>query len=133
IQNFITTVNNNYYITLLQYELIDYGQKEKFKTFHISLSKKDNKYKVYSTQSSICPQFDQLIDAYKFFNIIEDIDINEITKNNNSQYYYIYTTGKYEIDATNSIKRYIIENNKIKKIDRKDNVKGYYIDIIDDK
>ncbi|QIB27519.1 hypothetical protein [Caloranaerobacter azorensis] len=106
-------MNNNYYITLLQYELIDFDDaNNKYKTYHISLTKKGNKYEIHTSESDFCSQYDQLIDAKKFFHIIENIDITKIISDNSSSYYDIYTTGRYDISAVYSDKIYIIKKTK---------------------
>lgn len=134
LQNLFLTLNNDYYITLLQYELIDFDKiNDKYKTYHISLIKKGNKYEIYTSEGNLCLQYDQLIDAKKFFHIIENIDITKIINDNSSLYYDIYATGKYDIDATHSDKIYIIEKNEVRKADYKTDIEGYYIDVTDDK
>lgn len=134
LQNLFLTLNNDYYITLLQYELIDFDNiNDKYKIYHISLIKKGNKYEIYTSEGNLCLQYDQLIDAKKFFHIIENIDITKIINDNSSLYYDIYATGKYDIDATHSDKIYIIEKNEVRKADYKTDIEGYYIDVTDDK
>ncbi|RKD30501.1 hypothetical protein [Thermohalobacter berrensis] len=133
LQNLYITFDKDYYITLLQYELIDFGVEDKFKIYHITLNGKGNKYEIQTTESDTWLQFDQLISAEEFFHIVKNIDITNIIGDNNASYYDIFATGKYEIDATNSSKRYIIEKSKIINVESKETVKGYYIDVIDDK
>lgn len=134
LQNLILTLNNDYYITLLQYELIDFDKENsKYKTYHISLNKKSNEYEIYASEGNLCSQYDQLIDAKKFFHIIENIDITKIINDNSSLYYDIYATGRYDIDAIHSDKIYIIEKNEVRKVDYKTDIEGYYIDVTDDK
>ena len=115
-------------ITELRWDLIEKNGNG-FNLYQIQYDFSNNNYRVVNSQLDTWLQYNRLMDANRFFEILNVLNIKDITHSKGEfPYYGIKTLGEKIHYEVKSRELYIVSNEKIQILDEKKlPVEGYYI------